>query len=154
MSANGIKTAFWGPHAWAFLFSMIAGAYPVRVDSRNKDHIKIVKSMQNILNALRYTLPCSYCRTSYGRFIKELPMTNYAGSRREMMKWLYQLHDKVNQKLMKQERERFEKAKAELLKHRKTIAPERLRKLRSTLLTTKSSPSFDRVLAMYEKQRA
>ncbi len=153
MSSNGIKTTFWGPHAWAFLFSMIAGVYPVRVDRNNRDHMKTVKAMKTILSSLQYTLPCSYCRQSYGRFIKELPMKAYAGSRREMMKWLYLLHDKVNQKLMKQERECYETAKAELQSTHKST-PEKLKKLRAQIIRTKPSPTFDKVLIMYEKQRA
>ena len=29
---NGIKTSFWGPNAWNFLFSAIAGTYPIKYD--------------------------------------------------------------------------------------------------------------------------
>lgn len=156
MSTNGIKTSFWGPHAWAFLFSSIAGAYPVRYNPRNEAHVKIMKSFQSLVNSLRLTLPCVYCRESYSRFIKEIPMTAYAQSRRDMMKWLYLIHDQVNLKLMQQERECFEKEKAKLMAMK--ITPDRLKatlkKLKSQTMTTRPSPSFEQVLAMYERQRA
>jgi hypothetical protein len=133
---------------------MIAGAYPPKVDQSNKDHMKIVKAVQNIISSLQYTLPCSYCRQSYGRFIKQLPAETYAGSRRSMMKWLYLLHDMINKKLIKQEKECFEIEKAKLLSKSKSVSPERMKKLKAGIIKTKPSPSFERVLAMYEKQRA
>lgn len=156
MSNKGIKTSFWGPHAWAFLFSSIAGAYPIRVDASNKEHIKIIKSFQNMFNALQYTLPCSYCRESYGRFIKELPMAEFMDSRKSMMKWLYLIHDKVNKKLIKQEKECYESEKNNLMKQ--NIKSDKLKQilkdLKSTIMITKSSPPFEKVLLKYEKQRA
>ena len=156
MSTNGIKTSFWGPHAWAFLFSSIAGSYPIRVDPSNKSHTKIVRSYEQMFHSLEYTLPCIYCRESYGKFIKELPISTFSHSRKDMMKWLYLIHDNVNKKLMKQERECYEAEKALVMK--KNIKPEKLKAmlkdLRSTTLITKPSPPFERVLAKYEKQRA
>ena len=156
MSTNGIKTSFWGPHAWAFLFSSIAGSYPVRIDPANKEHLKISRAYQQMFGALQYTLPCSFCRQSYGIFTKELPIANFAGSRKEMVKWLYLIHDKVNKKLIKQEAECYDAQKAILIK--KNIKPDKLRvmlkELRTTIMITKPSPPFERVLAKYERQRA
>ena len=156
MSTNGIKTSFWGPHAWSFLFSTIAGSYPVRVDMANKLHIKTMKTFQTMFDALEYTLPCYYCRESYGRFIKEIPMSKYNKSRKDMMKWLYLIHDRVNKKLMKQERDCFDEEREKLKK--KKINPEKLKlmikELRASILKTKQSPTFERILTTYEKQRA
>jgi Erv1 / Alr family len=156
MSSYGIKTNFWGPHAWAFLFSSIAGSYPVRVDSRNKDHAKIVKGFQQMFSSLQYTLPCIFCRQSYSKFIKELPISKYSGSRTDMMKWLYLLHDKVNKKLIAQEKQCYETEKAALKAKNltKLQLQSKLRALKSEVLITKPSPPFSKVLAMYEKHRA
>lgn len=156
MSTNGIKTNFWGPHAWAFLFSTIAGSYPIRVDTSNKNHMKIVKSFQSMFKSLEYTLPCIYCRQSYGKFIKELSFTKYENSRRDMMHWLYLLHDKVNAKLIKQERECYEELREEIMK--KNISADQqkkqLKQLKLETIKTKPSPPFERVLATYESHRA
>lgn len=156
MSSNGIKTSYWGPHAWAYLFSSIAGSYPITVDLKNKTHQRIVKSFQQIFSSLQHTLPCSFCRESYKLYIKDIPISNYLHSRKSMMKWLYLIHDKVNKKLMCQEAELFEAKKASLLK--KKVTAEKLRSemkhLRDTILKTKPSPSFEKVIAMYEKHRA
>ena len=156
MATNGIKTSFWGPHAWAFLFSNIAGSYPIHVDENNKEHAKIVRAFQNMFSSLEYTLPCIYCRQSYGKFIKELPMTDYSHSRKSMMKWLYLIHDKVNKKLIQQERECYESEKVKLLA--KKMKPDQLKivlkKIKDCTVKTKPSPPFEKVLAKYEKQRA
>lgn len=156
MSNNGIKTSFWGPHAWGFLFSSIAGAYPVRVDQKNPKHTRVVKSFQKMIKSLEDTLPCVYCRDSYKRFLKELPLSEYSGSRMDMLKWLYLIHDKVNQKLIKQEKECYESTKVQIMKM--GLKPDQLKKRlkveKENIIKTKPSPSFDKVVAMYEKQRA
>lgn len=155
MSSNGIRTSFWGPHAWGFLFSSIAGRYPIAFDKNNKDHIKIVKSFLAMFSNMQNLLPCCHCRESYKRFYKDLPISNYTQSRRQMMKWLYLIHDKVNVKLIEQERETYENKKKEL--SHQNLSPVKmkteLKKLKSEILKTKSSPPFDKVVSMYEKQR-
>jgi hypothetical protein len=156
MSTSGIKTSFWGPHAWAFLFSSIAGSFPVKVDPTSSSHKKIVKSFQCILSSLEYTLPCIYCRQSYGKFIKEVPIENYTSSRRQMMYWLYLIHDKVNKKLILQETECV-KSESKRLRASGMSADrlkEAIKKIKQKTLTTKPSPPFEKVLLMYEKQRA
>jgi len=156
MSNNGINTTYWGPHAWAFFFSSIAGSYPIKVDRSNKDHMKTVRGYKTMLKSLQFTLPCVFCRHSFSGFLKELPMEEYEHSRKSMMKWLYLVHDRVNKKLMKQERECLEAEKKKLLAKKLTSSQQAIafKKLKSDILKTKSSPPFERVLAMYEKHRA
>lgn len=159
MSNNGMKTSFWGPSAWNFLFSSIAGAYPITYDSSNKSQQKRVKGFIAMITSLKETLPCVYCRNSYAEFIKELPIEDYTGSRLRMMKWLYLIHDKVNQKLIDQEQECYrtehEKLKKDLEDKRITKAKfdkkfVELKKIR----ITKPSPSFQSIVDKFEKQRA
>ncbi len=160
MSSNGIKTSFWGPHAWNFLFSTIAGSYPIKYDNKDKNHQKILKSFINMFNSLKETLPCIYCRESYKIFLKELPIVNYTSSRNDMMFWLYSLHDKVNKKLIEQEKECFNNEQKKLKENliNKTITLDEFKKqsklLKSSIMITKSSPPFSNVLNKFEKQRA
>lgn len=153
---KGIKTTFWGPHAWVFLFSTIAGSYPVRVDHTNSDHVQKVRAYVSMLKSLKHTLPCSFCRDSYSLFLKDLPIENYTHSRREMLYWLYQIHDKVNKKLIQQEREMYERKKTSLQTKKLTPTQRKaaLAKLKSKTLKTKASPPFDQVVGMYNKHRA
>lgn len=153
---TGIKTSFWGPHAWAFLFSTIAGSFPSRVDQKNPKHTQKVRAYVAMLRSLKHTLPCEYCRDSYRQYWKELPIENYTKSRHDMMYWLYLIHDKVNQKLIKQEQEIYKLKKSSLCSKR--LLPEQrkalLSKLRAKTLKTKPSPPFSQMVAMYRKQRA
>ena len=76
-----------------------------------------------------------------------------------MMYWLYLVHDKVNQKLIEQEKACYIREKFKLSEKYKMGKLSSLRftaesiKLKS-LLITKPSPSFEKVLAYYEKFRA
>jgi len=159
MTTNGIKTRFWGPHAWNFLFSTIAGSYPIKYDSNDKNHQKRAKAFTQLFNSLKEALPCIYCRQSYTKFLKELPMTDYMHSRVSMMKWLYLLHDKVNQKLIAQEQECYinehQRLKEQLAD--KKITPAKYKQLMASLKAikiTKPSPPFQTVLNKFEMQRA
>lgn len=76
-----------------------------------------------------------------------------------MLLWLYLVHDKVNQKLMEQERECFTREHVilkQLLRDKK-ITPAKykhdLAQLK-TMLITKPSPPLEKVIAKYEKERA
>jgi hypothetical protein len=159
MATNGIKTSFWGAHAWNFLFSTIAGAYPIQYNKNNKDHQKRVRAFIQLFNSLKETLPCIYCRQSYAVFIKNIPMKDYNHSRASMMKWLYLIHDQVNRKLISQERECFESEKTILRSQlqKQIITPNKYKqsidKL-NTILITKPSPKLETIIAKYEKQRA
>ncbi len=155
-SNNGIRPSFWGSCAWEFLFSAIAGAYPVKIDPDNKQHIKTMRQFIAMLHSLEHTIPCVWCRHSFGTYLKELPIIEYTSTRRRMMRWLYVIHDKVNKKLIKQEYDQLKKAVAELSSKKLTKVQLRAKvaALRARICKTKPSPSFASVLAYYEAQRA
>lgn len=63
---------------------------------------KAIKTLQNLFHSLAYTLPCPICRESYKVFLKHLPISLYLSSRDDLMIWVYELHNMVNQKLIAQ----------------------------------------------------
>jgi hypothetical protein len=72
------------------------------------------------------------------------------------MYWLYLIHDKVNKKLILQETECV-KSESKRLRASGMSADrlkEAIKKIKQKTLTTKPSPPFEKVLLMYEKQRA
>lgn len=80
-----MDTKFWGPSGWKLLHS-IAFCY-----DKNKSNKKIYKGF---FTSVKYVLPCIYCRRSYTKYISELKIdTN------DIPKWLYRIHNKVNEKL-------------------------------------------------------
>jgi hypothetical protein len=160
LSLSGIKTNYWGPNAWNFLFCSILGSYPEKIDIKNKEHIKIKKEFKNLFNGLVYILPCIFCKDSYKIFIKEIPIDGYLSGRIELFNWLYKLKDKVNKKLIKQEMDCFKSENDKLLAKLKDKKINKIQykclydKMKKDILITKKSPPFIEVLNYYETFRA
>lgn len=159
-SLAGMKTRVWGPSAWNFLFCCILGTYPDKIDIKNKDHIKIKKHFKQLFHSLSLLLPCIFCRKSYANFLKEMPIESHLNGRIDLAFWLYKLKDKVNKKLIKQEKECLKSENSKLLKKLKDKKINKIQykclydKLKSDILFTKSSPSFISILNHYESYRA
>lgn len=118
-----MQTSFWGPPAWKFLFC-VAANYPEKIDKTNRLHVSKMKQYKEYFRTTGDILPCKYCRRSYKKFIKELPIDKYLGSRQAIMYWLYLIKDKVNKKLIAQG------------------------------LKVKPSPPFEQICKHYESMRA
>lgn len=112
-----MNTKIWGPSAWVTVHGNAFG-YPLEPTAIQKEHYK------KFYTELQFTLPCSYCRQSYGEFLKILPLDNYLDTRFQLAYWTYLIHDMVNQKLSKQSGKKLK------------------------------SPSFMSVVNKYEKMRA
>jgi hypothetical protein len=59
----------------------------------------IEKQYKDFFNSLGNVLPCKYCRDSYNKYIVELPVEYFLKSRKDLTRWLYLIHNKVNEKL-------------------------------------------------------
>ena len=95
---NGMLTAAWGSVAWVFLHCVTFG-YPFEIDPTNPEHIEKQNDYYKFFYYLGKVLPCKYCRASYQDFFVERPLVNSLGNRRDICKWLYDIHNKVNDKL-------------------------------------------------------
>jgi len=159
-SLNGIKTSYWGPSAWDYLFCSIMGAYPYAIDDSNYEHMRIKEEFKNLFSTLRFTLPCSACQESYKQFWIDLPIDKYLSGRVSLMNWLYKIKDKVNNKLICQENEMFKTKKKEIneIYKVKDISKDNydklIKKLKDKICITKKSVSFLSVLNYYESKRA
>jgi len=89
-----MNTKDWGPSMWKSLHATTFG-YPENPTPRHKQEYKV------FFTSIKDTLPCSYCRESYAKFLKCLPIDNYLNSRACLSYWLYLIHDQVNKKLNK-----------------------------------------------------
>ena len=122
---SGMMTKVWGPGCWLFLHCMVTG-YPDKIDKKNKEHVTRRKHIIQFFKQLPYVLPCKYCRESFIKFGKELPVEKYADSNKDLCLWLYKMHCKVNKKLgiktqpsFKQVCSKFNKFKAVCNKRKK-----------------------------------
>tara|TARA_B100000902_G_scaffold303054_1_gene291134 strand:+ start:4080 stop:4838 length:759 start_codon:yes stop_codon:yes gene_type:complete len=127
---NGMMTKVWGPAGWLFLHCITFG-YPYVINPNNETHKEKEKDYYNFFYYLGKVLPCRYCRESYMDFFNELDLVNNLKSRKQIVKWLYDMHNKVNRKLgvpecnipsIKELEERYEQFRA---KCKKTTEEER-----------------------------
>lgn len=95
---NGMMTKIWGPSGWLFLHSITFG-YPYTINPTNPEHIDKPTDYANFFHYLGKVMPCRYCRESYQDFIREHPIEPHLKSRSTLAKWLYDIHNKVNNKL-------------------------------------------------------
>lgn len=97
-----MDTQFWGPPGHKLLHS-IAYCYSFGDNSEAQDTLNrnIVKAF---FSSIKHVLPCIYCRRSYAKYIKELPLKDFLSgeSDKNLFKWVYLVHNKINGKLRKQ----------------------------------------------------
>ena len=96
-----LNTKIWGPPTWFFLHSMVM-AYPKKIDENNANHIKKRNSMFQFLSNLGNVLPCPICGTSYNSYLKDPempPLWESLSSRKSLVHFMYQIHNRVNDKL-------------------------------------------------------
>jgi hypothetical protein len=97
---TAMRTHVWGPPFWFYLHCM-AMAYPKKINENKPEHIRKKDSMFAFLSNLGTILPCGICSASYNQYIKE-PFYNinkYLDSRAQLARFIYLLHERVNEKL-------------------------------------------------------
>lgn len=95
-----MDTRFWGKPGHKLLHS-IAYCYSFNNENFNYEN---VKKMNKFMTSLKHILPCIYCRRSYSKYIKELPIKDFNNEENKynIFKWMYLIHNKINDKLRKQ----------------------------------------------------
>ena len=86
-----MDTRYWGPSGWKLLHSI---AFNYNKDK--KEYYKI------FFYNIAFVLPCKFCRKSYSEYITELPIEDSLNSKENFTKWLWKIHNKVNDKLRSQ----------------------------------------------------
>jgi hypothetical protein len=98
---NGMLTSVWGPSFWHVLHT-ISVNYPVNPTCEDKQHYK------TFVMSLKHVLPCRYCRDNLDANLKKAPLNTEALKNREnFSKWMYKLHEIVNQSLGKKSNLKF-----------------------------------------------
>jgi hypothetical protein len=102
-----------------------------------------------MLTGLQYTLPCQFCRASFKQFLVDLPIERYTNSRLNMMLWLYLVKDKVNNKLISQEKDYLDSLLQQLASGK--ITRHEYLKTKNGCFKTSITPPFEHVLQFYNK---
>ena len=121
---NGLMTRIWGPSGWLFLHCVTFG-YPYKIDPTNKEHIEKQNDYYRFFYYLGKVLPCKYCRISYMDFFTEHSIMKALGTRKDLTKWLYDIHNLVNDKLGAPQCERpsFEDVETQYQSYRASCKP-------------------------------
>jgi hypothetical protein len=87
-----MDTRYWGPSGWRMLH-MITFAYKPE---------KQKNVMRQFFEVLPFVLPCKYCRSNLIEHYEALPLEPALQSRETLIKWLYDIHNLVSEKLRSQ----------------------------------------------------
>jgi hypothetical protein len=98
-------TTVWGPSMWHVLHT-VSFNYRVKPTSKDKIHYR-----EFILN-LKHILPCGKCRSNLSKNFKKLPLqTKDLQSRETFSKYVYRLHETINDMLGKKSNLSYEDVK-------------------------------------------
>ena len=93
-----MDTKYWGPSGHKLLHS-IAYCYSFNEYEDDIQKNKVI----SFFNSIKYVLPCIYCRRSYSQYLKDIPLRSFLNSHKDnIFKWIYLIHNKINDKLRKQ----------------------------------------------------
>lgn len=89
-----IRTGAFGPPTWNSMI-LIAMGYPERSPTQRQRC-----TYKKYFTIIGRVLPCNLCRTSYAKFIKQIPLTDDVLScRKKLVFWIFKIHNLVNKKL-------------------------------------------------------
>ena len=82
----------WGPHAWFFIETVVLSM---------PDDITDTSPYRAFLQSLKDVLPCPGCRQEYSEYLTTHPVPT---SRKDIIEWVFTLHNTVRQRTGKQPR--------------------------------------------------
>ena len=91
---NSLQPLIWGPHGWKFIHYVSLG-YPENPTINDKNFYK------NFYYSLQDVLPCEKCRINYKKNIMEHPIDPHLENKDSLVKWVIDIHNKVNEELNK-----------------------------------------------------
>jgi hypothetical protein len=146
---NNMNSKAFGPPLWDSMY-FIASGYDLNTDpGKDELYVQFFIDLGNVI-------PCRFCRDSYGVFVKELGIKRYLYSPCGLMKFVYDLHEKVSEKLRHQEngvlKQEFEKLVK--LNTDETTFWNAFRKEAQFICNTKPTPDFNEVVTHYDQFRA
>ena len=80
----------WGPGAWTLLHSVTFN-YPEKPTQQDKNEYS------DFFYALANVLPCGICQDHLKKHLNNIPIKFYLESKETLTKWLFEIHNLVNQ---------------------------------------------------------
>lgn len=148
-----MQTSKWGKPAWDTMFYVAAG-YDLNTlpDSVKRPQYK------GFFQSMGLVLPCKYCRASYVDFFNSLDFDEYSRYPCGIVRFVYDIKNLVNEKLMEQERlylqEEYDKLIAEGTPPDDPDFWDVMREKAQAKVCTKPAPPFKEVMAKLAQDRA
>jgi len=93
---NSLQPNIWGPCGWKFIHYVSFG-YPNNPTLNDKNFYK------NFYYSLKDVLPCDKCKINYKKNIMEHPIDPHLENKDSLVKWVIDIHNKVNKETGKKE---------------------------------------------------
>ena len=93
---KSILPSTWGPHGWKFMHYVSLGYPQEPTENDRRAYRTFYTSLQNVL-------PCETCQGNYQKNLSELPIDDALQSRDTLVKWVIDVHNKVNSESNKKE---------------------------------------------------
>lgn len=84
----------WGPFFWHTIHIVALGysSEPSYIDK---------KSAKEFYESLQFLIPCPLCKEHYKEHLREFPVTPFLDSKKDLLKWTIELHNRVNKTIGK-----------------------------------------------------
>jgi Erv1 / Alr family len=92
--AIGMGPGVWGPIFWTMLHITTLG-YPDTPTNNEKE------AAVAFFESLKTTLPCPICKQHYADTLQQFPVQQAVGSKQDLIRWLFVIHNEVNKQLQK-----------------------------------------------------
>ena len=84
----------WGPIFWSTLHIASLGYSDTPTDRQRKNAAAFYESLVDML-------PCPICRNHYEQNLEEMPVKDALNSRMDLVKWVFDMHNRINVQLGK-----------------------------------------------------
>ena len=89
-----LDSKVWGPHMWFFLHTT-AMTYPVRTNAITK------KKYYEFIQNLPLFIPIEHMSSQFTKLLDEYPIQPYLDTKESFIRWVWFIHNKINEKLEK-----------------------------------------------------
>ncbi len=89
-----MKPEIWGPHMW-YIMHIISFNYPINPTEYHK------RAYREFYTNIKDILPCEKCQRHYSQYLSTYPISPHLDNRANLIKWVIQVHNFVNQSLGK-----------------------------------------------------
>ena len=87
-------SVIWGPHMWFFLHT-ISLCYPLRPNAVTK------KKYYDFVQNIPLFIPVERMSSNFSKLLDEYPVTPYLDNRESFVRWVWFIHNKINEMLEK-----------------------------------------------------